>query len=86
VVRITNSPVSQIIKSSGAKIGCPVDGLARGMYAGSANVIFKCDMDAVETRCVAMGDPYCEFVLKPRDEWKKEKSPALKSQLFPEVR
>ena len=77
IIQVRNSPVSEIIKEEKIITKCPVDALARGMHAGSAAVIFKDEVDAVETKCVAMGDRYCEFILKPTKEWKREKQPFL---------
>ncbi|RLI15815.1 hypothetical protein DRO49_05240 [Candidatus Bathyarchaeota archaeon] len=37
----------------------------KGMLAGFTHC-FNRPMIAVETRCIAMGDPYCEFEVKPR--------------------
>ncbi len=39
----------------------PYSQFLRGMLAGYASVLFKRDMMARETRCIAVGDPYCEF-------------------------
>jgi len=36
------------------------------MLAGFATHCFKRPMIAVETRCIAMDDLYCEFEVKPR--------------------
>jgi len=85
VIRMVNSPISELIKKEKIKIECPVDSLARGMHAGAAKIIFQTDVDAVETRCIALGDPFCEFVLKPSIKWKKEPDKKLYAQLFPVV-
>ena len=76
-MHIVNSPV---VKSLKERTNFPVDHIARGLHAGAAEVIFKCSMDAVETKCQAMGDQYCEFILKPTEEWKADKT--YKNQLF----
>lgn len=39
----------------------PVDFLAAGFNAGGVAANFGIDLDAVETKCVAKGDPFCEF-------------------------
>ena len=44
----------------------PYSQFIRGMLAGFATHCFKRPMIATETRCIAMGDPYCEFEVKPR--------------------
>ncbi len=40
----------------------------RGIIAGYASRLFNREMFAEETRCLAMGDPYCEFEVKPREK------------------
>ena len=44
----------------------PYSQFIRGMLAGFATHCFNRPMIAVETRCIAMDDPYCEFEVKPR--------------------
>jgi predicted hydrocarbon binding protein len=82
IIQIVNSPLVRVIKRN---TNFPVDHVMRGLHAGAAEIIFKTEVDAVETKCQAMGDPYCELVLKPTEEWKKEKNKKYTSQLFPKV-
>jgi len=44
----------------------PVCHFTRGFFAGAAGALkFKSEnVEGVETKCVAKGDPYCEFVVK----------------------
>ncbi len=51
----------------GEKADHPFSHYVRGILAGYASEILKRDLFAVETRCLAMGDPYCEFEVKPRE-------------------
>jgi len=44
----------------------PFSHFVRGIIAGYASELFKINMIAEETRCIAIGDPYCEFEVKPR--------------------
>ncbi|RLF03123.1 MAG: hypothetical protein DRJ59_01580 [Thermoprotei archaeon] len=37
--------------------------LVRGMLNGWFSSLFKTDVRIIETRCIARGDPYCEFVV-----------------------
>lgn len=39
----------------------------RGYFAGSMSTIFHNIVEAVETKCLASGDPYCEFKVKPKN-------------------
>ncbi len=40
-----------------------------GMLAGSAEIILKKEMDAVETKCASQGHSHCEFLMKPSKEF-----------------
>mgnify|MGYP003876395261 FL=1 len=51
----------------GGEADHPFSHYIRGILAGYASEILKQDLLAVETRCLALGDPYCEFELKPRE-------------------
>jgi predicted hydrocarbon binding protein len=42
----------------------PVSNFIRGHLAGLAKAFFDKSIDCVETKCVARGDAYCEFVAK----------------------
>lgn len=37
----------------------PIDFIATGFVAGGVSALFGKDVDAVETRCLAKGDPFC---------------------------
>ncbi len=51
----------------GHNVGRPFSHYVRGVIAGFASEIFNREMLAKETRCIAMGDPYCEFEAKPKE-------------------
>jgi len=44
--------------------GRPMSNLIRGMMAGWVSRLLKRDISVKEVRCVAKGDPYCEFVVE----------------------
>jgi len=46
-----------------------VDQIPRGWFAGAACAFFGRDVDAVETKCLAMGNELCEFLVKPKDKF-----------------
>ena len=48
------------------KINKPYSHLVRGMIAGVSTEILGMEMTAKEIKCIAMGDPYCEFEVYPR--------------------
>lgn len=43
----------------------PIDHFIRGQGAAMIENILNKNVRCVETRCVAMGHPYCEFIVKP---------------------
>lgn len=63
-------------------VGRCVDHIPRGWFAGASTVFFKSDVDCVETMCLAKGDEYCEFLIKPRDKFDFT-NPLVKAQLMP---
>lgn len=40
-----------------------------GYATGYASEFFGAPLQCKETMCVAKGDPYCQFTIKPPDEW-----------------
>lgn len=52
-------------------IGKPVCYFEAGFSAGAVSTISKQDMDAVEVRCNALGDNYCEFEVTKASAHKK---------------
>jgi len=65
VYRVNNSKLAKLY----GNIGKPVDHIPRGWFAGAACVFFGKDVDAVETKCIAKGDEYCEFIIKPKNRF-----------------
>jgi len=43
----------------------PFSAFLRGIIAGISTVFLNEKMSAKETKCIAKGDPYCEFIIKP---------------------
>ncbi len=73
VCRFTNSPIAKRYNLLIGKSKYPVDAITLGLFAGSFGVLFNTDFDAIEVKCVAMGDQYCEFVFAPPEEIEKIK-------------
>jgi predicted hydrocarbon binding protein/predicted amino acid-binding ACT domain protein len=48
----------------------PQSHLIRGLLAGFFSSLFKVEVEAKETKCIAKGDPYCEFEVKEKKETK----------------
>jgi predicted hydrocarbon binding protein len=59
VVRLANS-----IECEGKHSEKPNSQWLRGHLAGGASVAFDAQMECKETKCAAMGDPYCEYELR----------------------
>ena len=48
--------------------GRPMSNLIRGMMAGWFSGFFNKEVTAIETKCIAKGDPYCQFKIKPKTQ------------------
>jgi predicted hydrocarbon binding protein len=46
-----------------------VDQVPRGWFAGASCVFFNKNVDAIETKCLAKGDEFCEFVAQPKNKF-----------------
>jgi len=54
-----------------------------GMGAGAGEYIFNDPtIECVEVKCELMGDPYCEFIMAPKERLKKEYPEFYKSQVW----
>ncbi|MFH1249201.1 MAG: V4R domain-containing protein [archaeon] len=62
----------------------PVDHFMRGQGAGYIEELTGKKMLCVETKCIAMGHEYCEFVIKQFGEWDK-KDRLVKEQIFTQL-
>ena len=49
-----------------------VDHQLRGVGAKFVECVIKSPCLCIETKCIAEGDPYCEFVIKPIEQWNKK--------------
>jgi len=72
VVKISANPLEATIRvydsfecELGVGTGKTYSHLIRGMHAGVLTALFSRKMKAEETKCIAKGDPYCEFKVKP---------------------
>jgi len=78
IIKVLDSAVGTSLVNTTSK---PVDHIMRGIMGGMACLIFSSDMDFVETKCIAKGDPYCEFVAKEKSEFLKERSLFVQEQI-----
>ncbi len=64
-----NAIVAKIEKSVFAgeygQVSYPVDIIPVGFSAGGMSANFGSDLECIETKCIAMGDPYCEIEIGP---------------------
>lgn len=59
LVTIKNSATAR-----GVEAKEPVCHSIRGFIAGVSDVMLHCSTECLETKCIAKGDPYCEFRVK----------------------
>lgn len=78
ILKTMNAPVAMKLKG---RVNNPTESIWRGLLAGGASAVFNEDIDFVETKCFALGDPYCEFVFKPRNILLTEGSELIKKQI-----
>ncbi|MCD6230014.1 MAG: hypothetical protein J7K00_04380 [Candidatus Diapherotrites archaeon] len=65
IINLENSIMSEYIGRNDKY----VDHLFRGFIAGTATMIFGEPSDAIEVKCKSKGDAYCQFVLKPTNQF-----------------
>lgn len=53
----------------------PVCHFLRGIFAGASSVVFEQEMHCSETKCIAKGDPHCEFEVITSEEEQKRRIP-----------
>lgn len=61
IVRISNN----INARNHERSSLPVCSFTQGILAGIASEVYNEEYDCEEVKCIAMGNPYCEFVLAP---------------------
>ena len=77
IFQMKNSPFTKVY----GKSGFPVDIITAGLVAGGALSNFKKPIEAIETKCQAMGDEYCQIEIgipeaieaKKKELWAKWK-------------
>jgi predicted hydrocarbon binding protein len=72
IVKLTAKPLyvlGRVYNSFECELGRgatkPYSRLIRGMIVGVLTTLFGTEMTVEETKCIAKGDPYCEFEAKP---------------------
>ena len=73
LLQVENTSVAVVYLKKFGKSKEPVCHLLRGSCAGAVKMASgRDDIAAIETKWIAMGDPYCEFRIGPIDELTKE--------------
>ncbi|MBW2993521.1 4-vinyl reductase [Candidatus Woesearchaeota archaeon] len=62
-----------------------IDHYIRGLLNSFIEELLKEKMFTVETRCIASGNAYCEFIIKPMKKWNKNDK-LVKSQMISEFK
>ncbi len=70
IAHFKNSPFPEIY----GKSKYPVDILVAGFIGGAFKADLKKDMKCLETKCTALGDPYCEFLVSSPEIIEKKKA------------
>jgi predicted hydrocarbon binding protein len=66
IVIVNNSPVALKLEGKAKE---PVDHFLRGILAGIFSDYFKTEVECVETKCTALNNNHCEFVIKEKKEF-----------------
>ena len=69
VVSVSDSPTGIFMKG---KTNLACDHIIRGMLAGGSKAAFNSEIECLETKCIAIGDKICQFVVGPADELKSK--------------
>lgn len=65
LITIKDSPVAKEM----GRIGYAVDHVARGASAGAISIIFRTNIDIIESKCISKGDIICEFDIRPNEKF-----------------
>lgn len=68
ICTVKESPFARLSKQKKKKV-CH---MIRGLLAGGASIGFGKDVECIETKCLADGSNFCEFIVKPKKEFKEK--------------
>ncbi len=77
IITVKNSPISEMM----GLVNYAVDHETRGFTAGAISIIFKKDIEVLETKCTSKGDNLCEFIVQPKEKF-SFKDKIVKNQLY----
>lgn len=58
-IKIKHSPIAEAWVKLFGKNDKPICHFLRGEFAGATSEVDSCEVETVETKCLAKGDPYC---------------------------
>ena len=65
LITVKDSPVAKEM----GRVNYAVDHVSRGATAGAISIIFRTNIDVIESKCISKGDIVCEFVVKPNKKF-----------------
>ena len=65
-VELTSSFAKKFVENEGKKSGMNVDEFMAGYLAGIFSNVYGKEFECKEIKCIAAGNPYCEFILKAK--------------------
>jgi predicted hydrocarbon binding protein len=74
ILQSNNAPIAHEFNLMFGKSEKPIDFYLCGMFQEVGSCIFGAPMECVETKCIACGDPYCQFEVFPAEEKKETKT------------
>jgi predicted hydrocarbon binding protein len=74
ILQSDNTPIAREFNLMFGKSKRPIDFYLCGMFEEVGKCIFGVSMKCIETKCIACGDPYCQFEVFPAEEKKETKT------------
>lgn len=62
IIQVHNSFECELGKEKG--VGRPYSHFIRGIFSGFFSQLLNSHVEVIETKCIAKGDPYCEFLIR----------------------
>ena len=82
LLQIEDSALAKAYLENFGKSKHPMCHLARGGICSGANdIINRTDIEVVETKCIAQGNPFCEMIIRPHSEFKNPEYGPYKNQI-----
>jgi len=59
-------PTAELYKLTRGRSEKPIDFHISGLFSGAFSAMFGKNVECIETKCLACGDPYCQFEVSPK--------------------